>query len=80
VSDVILKGMVNLWKSLPPDCTIVFNIHDEIVIQIPEVSLTPHDTLKMLMIDCMTIPIEIHGRTLVIPVNVTTGMNWQEVS
>jgi DNA polymerase-1 len=80
VSDVILKGMVNLWKSLPPDCKIVFNIHDEIVIQIPEVSLIPHDTLKMLMIDCMTIPIEINGKTLTIPVNVKTGSNWQEVS
>lgn len=33
VADVCLKGMVNLYKELHSGCDIVFNIHDEIVIQ-----------------------------------------------
>jgi len=35
VADVTLKGMVNLYNELPYGCELVFNIHDEIVIQIP---------------------------------------------
>jgi len=36
--------------------------------------------MKELMIRCMSIPVEIHNKTLIIPVNVKTGMNWNEVS
>lgn len=105
VSDVILKGMARLYEALPDCCKIVFNIHDEIVIQASikppsvffrktvnfdkgtvecakgvERDMAWVDILERIMIDCMTIPIEIKGRTLTIPVNVTTGMNWNEVS
>jgi len=95
VSDVILKGMTKLYEILPYRCKIVFNIHDEIVIQIPindknTVSMQyPYlinfennwvGGIKELMKRCMTIPITIHGRTFTIPVNVKTGMTWQEVS
>jgi len=105
VSDVILKGMVNLASVLPPECKIVFNIHDEIVVQVPinppsiffkksvyfdtgkvdtaagaERDAAWIDIIKHIMIEYMTIPITIHGRTFTIPVNVKTGMTWQEVS
>jgi len=94
VADVVLKGMVNVNSSLPEHCDIVFNIHDEVVIQIPidpegkkwEGRDSPYTEevwrvyIENIMADCMSIPIEIHGRTLTIPVNVKSGMNWQEVS
>ena len=82
VADVVLKGMININKALPHSCSIVFNIHDEVVIQVPIEWDLLSTTYKMdkLMIKAMSIPIEIHGRTLTIPVNVKSGMNWQEVS
>ena len=90
VADVVLKGMLALAHCIPETCNIVFNIHDEIVIQMPikfknKLILDcgkgrTQFTMEELMIDCMSVPIEIHGRTLTIPVNVKSGMNWNEVS
>ena len=82
VADVVLQGMINIQNALPSSCNIVFNIHDEVVIQIPIVWDLSSTVYKMdeLMIKCMSIPIEIHGRTLTIPVNVKCGSNWDEVS
>ena len=96
VADLTLKGMVNLYKKLPKDCDIVFNIHDEVVIQVP---IEPTDKwknvdkkygtvtkdvwisiLKGLMTNCMSIPLTINNRMFTIPVGVKTGMNWNEVS
>ena len=82
VADVVLKGMINIQNALPKGGNIVFNIHDEIVIQIPIEWDLASSVYKMkeLMIRCMSIPVEIHNKTLIIPVNVKTGMNWNEVS
>ena len=90
VADLTLRGMVNLHKRLPIACNIVFNIHDEIVIQIPTECPSSAFLLvennewvtimKELMIDCMSIPITIEGKTFTIPVGIKTGMNWNEVS
>lgn len=91
VADVVLKGMVNIVHCLPDGCSMVFNIHDEVVIQMPikykdkiVCDFThyngTHFTMEELMIHCMSIPLEIHGRTLTIPVNVKSGTNWNEVS
>lgn len=95
VADVALKGMVNLYERLPKGCDIVFNIHDEIVIQVLlvhppivkpgilslgiENSLIVHK-IEELMIRCMSIPLEINGKKFIIPVGVKVGKNWNEVS
>lgn len=79
VADVVLRGMLSVYKMLPKTCDIVFNIHDEIVVQVP-IGMQGEYSIKQPMIDCMSIPIDIKGRTLTIPVNVKSGMNWQEVS
>jgi DNA polymerase-1 len=80
VADVCLKGMVRLHGNLPKACDIVFNIHDEIVIQVPESPNLWLSNLKDMMIRCMSIPLEISGKKFTIPVDVKTGMNWNEVS
>ena len=95
VADICLKGMVNLYeefklqRKLQTDhtCEIVFNIHDEIVIQMPDPRLLIKQTgevylkaMKELMIRCMSVPLTIDGKTFIIPVGVKTGMNWNEVS
>jgi DNA polymerase I-like protein with 3'-5' exonuclease and polymerase domains len=85
VADITLKGMVNLYRKLPPDCDIVFNIHDEIVIQFPKCinsdTVDLEETyMKNLMIKCMSISLTIDGKTFTIPVGIKTGMNWNEVS
>ena len=85
VADVCLKGMVNLYETMPLQCDLVFNIHDEVVIQMPtefkdKVIMGCELTMKELMIKCMSIPIQIGDKVLTIPVGIKTGMNWNEVS
>ncbi len=88
VADVCLKGMVNLYKNFcayQEGYDIVFNIHDEIVIQIPVHHADSLDRewvgfMKAVLIDCMSIPLTIEGKTFTIPVGIKTGMNWNEVS
>jgi DNA polymerase-1 len=87
VADICLKGMVNLYRTLPLQCDIVFNIHDEIVIQLPIghedkefVNCFDGTTIKEHMIRCMSIPLTIDNKTFTIPVGVKVGMNWNEVS
>jgi len=92
VSDVILMSMIEMDRRLPKDCSILLNIHDEVVIQVPlryrhiETD-TVHDNvivttsvIEDLMIECMTVPIQINDRILRIPVNTKHGYNWNEVS
>lgn len=89
VSDVVLTGMVEMNRRLPKDCHILLNIHDEIVIQVP-IERERYDTIsfgmkwvpyiKKLMVECMSVPIQINDRILRIPVNTKHGYNWNEVS
>ncbi|MCW4027939.1 MAG: DNA polymerase [Candidatus Bathyarchaeota archaeon] len=54
----------------------LLNVHDEVVTQID-----PKDrawAIKKIR-ECMTIPIEIHGREMVIPVDFKVGLNWGEM-
>lgn len=89
VSDVILMGMVEMDRRLPKECSILLNIHDEVVIQAPiERERYDIDTfgpkwvpyIKKLMVECMSIPIQINDRILRIPVNTKHGYDWNEVS
>jgi len=93
VSDVVLMGMIELDRRLPKDCNILLNIHDEIVIQIPinythlpaepvtvkDPRTRAHQIIE-LMVECMTVPIQINDRILKIPVNTKHGYDWNEVS
>lgn len=87
VADVCLKGMANLYQFLPVECDIVFNIHDEIVIQMPiEDPIMSGDDkawvehMKKFMVKRMSIPLEINSKKFIIPVGVKVGRNWNEVS
>ena len=85
VADVALKGMVNLYNAPYKQYEIVFNIHDEIVIQMLKHNAGDSDAswiayMKALMVECMSVPLTIDGKTFTIPVSVKVGMNWNEVS
>ena len=82
VSDVILMGMIEMDRRLPKGCNILLNIHDEVVIQSPVEYDLASSVYKIeeLMIECMTVPIQINDRILRIPVNTKHGYNWNEVS
>ena len=82
VSDVILMGMIEMDRRLPKGCSILLNIHDEIVIQAPAELLGSRqlETLQSTMQECMTVPIQINDRILRIPVNTKHGYDWNEVS
>jgi DNA polymerase-1 len=54
----------------------LLNVHDEVICQIdPKDRLVAIDAIR----DAMEIPLEIHGRTLVIPVEFKAGPNWGEL-
>jgi len=82
VSDVILMGMIEMDRRLPKSCDILLNIHDEVVVQVPIEYDLASSAYKIdeLMVDCMTVPIQINDRILRIPVNTKHGYNWNEVS
>ena len=85
VADICLKGMTNLYNAPYKQYEIVFNIHDEVVIQIPKHNAGSSDVswiayMKAVMVDCMSIPLTIDGKTFTIPVGIKIGMNWNEVS
>lgn len=87
VADICLKGMVNLHQHLPVECDLVFNIHDEIVVQMPvSHPVIFGDTkawmehMKKAMVHCMSVPLTIDNKIFTIPVGIKTGMNWNEVS
>jgi len=80
VSDVILIGMIELSKVLPKECDILLNIHDEIVIQVPYRGEAFIKEIEDLMVESMTVPIQINDRILRIPIKTKHGMNWNEVS
>ena len=76
VADVTLTGMLNIYRELPDNCNLVFNIHDEIVIQAP---IAFADAMQKLMVKCMSVPVDVDGKDVIIPVNTSVGMNWNEV-
>ena len=59
-----------------PFVELLLTVHDEIVFQYaPERRSEALKEVKR----CMSIPVEIHGRTLVVPVDFSVGRNWGEM-
>jgi len=72
-------GAWNVWDKLDRTGTgvqVLAQIHDAILGQVPTNLV---DKLMPLVVDCMTLPLEINGRTMVVPVDVEVGPNWRDM-
>lgn len=73
VADITNQGLINLYNK---GCELLLQVHDSIVIQCEEDKV---DEYARLMIECMTIPIEINGKIVTIPVEIKSGKNWRDL-
>ncbi len=73
VADIVAKGLICAHEK---GLEILLQVHDSLLVQcknedVQEVSRT----LK----ECLTVPLEINGKVLIIPVDIKTGINWEEM-
>lgn len=76
VADVVNQGLICLYKKAFEGLDILLQVHDSILIQVPEGKVKEGAEL---LIKCLTVPIEIEGRVLTIPVDIKVGKNWEEL-
>lgn len=63
------------WKYMGDECERLGQVHDAIVIQYPE---EDEDKVLPKAQALMSIPLEAHGRTFVIPSDIAVGWNWRK--
>ncbi len=75
VGDILNTGMLQVWRL--GICQLLLQIHDAILVQFPE-----EDENKTLpkVLEAIKVPIELKGRTLIIPADAKTGWNWSNWS
>ncbi len=72
VGDLLNLGMYRTWRDLRT-AYLLSQLHDAILVQFKE---EDEDEVIAGLQKCLTIPIEINGRTMVIPVEIKVGWNW----
>lgn len=77
VGDLLNYGIIRAWKNLPPQWELLANNHDAILMQVPDG--TPNEHLSRWLKHYFEIPLEIHGRKFIIPMDIKTGKNWGEM-
>ena len=78
VGELLQIGIQNIYERHSDYIDILLNIHDEVIAQVDnnEASIA---TALVDMRKCLEIPIEINGRTLVIPTEFKIGPSWGEL-
>ncbi len=77
VADILNVALWNVWRDLDDErglIELLAQVHDAILLQFPE-----HADLEMVgeeMRARMEIPVEVNGRTMIIPTDYETGYNW----
>jgi hypothetical protein len=73
IGDLTNLGLFNVWLEHDPhDAQVLGQTHDSILAQVDEDRV---DEMSEKVAACMTIPLEINGRTMVIPVDMKIGKN-----
>ena len=76
-SDILCVGLWRVWKQLDPaDAQLLLNGHDSILAQVPIGNL---DFVVGEINNLMKVEVPVHGRTLIIPVEIQTGPNWRDL-
>lgn len=78
VSDIINMGIIKAFPNLPPNWEILLQVHDSILMQIPEE--TDPIYIKKFIEHYFEIPIEINCKTMIIPVDLKWGYNWAKLT
>lgn len=74
VPDMLNIAMQRLAKE--PWCELLLQVHDAVLGQIPIEGAK--DYCKRIQ-ELMTVPLEIHGRTCIVPVDIKVGYRWSEL-
>lgn len=77
VGDLLNYGIINSYKNLPQDWEYLVQNHDSILAQVPEDTDPVH--IHKFFKHYFEIPLEIHGRQCVIPIDIKIGLNWGEL-
>ena len=72
--DHINMGAIRIWHQLPPTVDILIQCHDELVLNYP---LELKDQVRKIVEQELLHPLFIHGREVIIPVDIETGNNWK---
>jgi DNA polymerase-1 len=76
IGDILNIGVFRFWKALDPGHAMFMGqVHDAILGQVKEDAL---DKVMPLIQEAMTVPVNINGRTMVIPIEHSAGKNWRD--
>jgi DNA polymerase-1 len=64
--------MINLYKKLPKEAKLILQVHDEVVIELPEKIV---EETKNLVRDCMENAVKLN---IPLKVDIIVGKNWQK--
>ena len=88
VGDIIHHAFLDLYHGLPKRYAdipeeerprIVLQVHDSLLLEYPT-KYNIEESLIEFVRECMLVPVVIHNKTFVIPVDISVGNNWDEVS
>lgn len=74
VSDIINIGIINAFYALPPEWEILLQVHDSVLMQVPETT-APEQVVRFIK-HYFEFPIEIGNKWLTIPVDIKRGYDW----
>ena len=75
IGDLLNLGLLRVWQSRLVIC--MAQLHDAILIMYPE---EQEDEVLPKVLALMTIPVQVHGRTMVVPCEAAVGWNWRKWS
>lgn len=75
VADIINQGLLKVWRSQEvEDMDLLLQVHDSLLLQVPADKV--RESVAVLE-SCLKIPVKIGKKTLVIPVDIKTGNDWE---
>ncbi len=77
VADILNLGLYRVWREMdrPGRFEILGQVHDAIIFQVEKTSLH----LLRQVEELMKVPLTIHGRSMVIPVEIELGLDWKNL-
>jgi len=77
IGDVLNTGLYRCWRSLEGSSfQLLAQVHDAFVAQVRREEL---DDLAPKVLEAMTIPVPVNGRTMIIPAELKYGPNWRDM-
>ena len=74
VGDLLNMGLVRAHRNLPDRWTLILQVHDSVLMQVPKDTDPMH--LYKFIHHYFEIPLTIHGKKFIIPVDIKVGSSW----